>query len=252
MWPSARNRRARLCRTGRLGLALAAVCLPLAGAGAETIVGARFTSPTDRYRHDVLGRIPAFGGMEIRFASGARRLVVLPQHLVFEDIAPRLADVDGDGAPEVVAVEAHLDKGARLAIHGTGGRVAATPFIGRAHRWLAPAGIADLDGDGRVEIAYVDRPHLARILRIWRLEGGRLRQVATHQGVTNHRIGEERISGGVRDCGKRPELVLASADWQRLVALRLAGGRIVAREIAPPGPAGSIPAAFDRALACRD
>jgi hypothetical protein len=54
--------------------------------------------------------------------------------------------------------------------------LAATPHIGSANRWLAPIGAADLDGDGRVEIAYVDRPHLARTLRIWRTFTRRMRQ----------------------------------------------------------------------------
>ncbi|MHA6346291.1 FG-GAP repeat domain-containing protein [Roseivivax sp. CAU 1761] len=170
----------------------------------------------------------------------------LPRAMVFEDLAPRLWDVDGDGAPEVVVVETALDRGARLAIWGPGGRRAATAFIGRPNRWLAPAGAADLDGDGRVEIAYVDRPHLARILRLVRLEGDRLVEIASRAGLTNHRIGEDAIAGGLRRCGGRPDLVLADAGWRRLMRVGFDGTALTARD---GGPWSAAAAA--RALACR-
>jgi hypothetical protein len=47
--------------------------------------------------------------------------------------------------------------------------LASTPWIGQRFRWLAPVAAADLDGDGAMELAYVDRPHLARTLRVWRI-----------------------------------------------------------------------------------
>ncbi len=39
-------------------------------------------------------------------------------------------------------------------------------------------------------------------------------------GLTNHRIGEAFISGGLRDCGAGAELVLASADWSRVMLVQ--------------------------------
>ena len=58
----------------------------------------------------------------------------------------------------MIVVESHAAR-ARLAVWGAGGRLAAIPFIGTRFRWLAPLGAADLDGDGRVEIAYAETPH---------------------------------------------------------------------------------------------
>ena len=84
--------------------------------------------------------------------------------------------------------------GARLAIYGVGGRITANDWIGRRIRWLAPIGAADFDGNGTIEIAYVDRPHLAKTLRVWRYRTGTLTQIATRPGVTNHRIGEVDIT----------------------------------------------------------
>ena len=226
-----------------------AVCLWLAvpdASVAQTIEAARYGDPTDRYAHAVLGDALEWGSLELSLAGGGTRRFVLAPDLVFEDLAPRLADLDGDGAPEVIVVESRLELGARLAVWGAEGRIAATPHIGRAFRWLAPVGAADLDGDGRVEIAYVDRPHLAKTLRVWRFAEGRLREVASFEGVSNHRIGWGRIEGGVRDCGAGPELVLPGGGWTSVLALRLGAEGIVPRELGPYSTE-----AVERALACR-
>lgn len=229
-------------------LAATLVTLFWAGAAAAEgarITGAEYTQATGRYAHDVLGDIPAWGALRLTLADGTVRRVVLSRMLVFEDIAPRLADLDGDGRPEVVVVETHVDKGAALAVYDAGGRVAATPHIGRRHRWLAPVGAADLDGDGNVEIAFVDRPHLARRLDVWRFENGALDRVATFDGVTNHRIGDETIFGGIRDCGRGAEMIVASANWKSVVAVRLSEGALTARTLAAPADAQTLAAVMD-------
>ena len=96
-------------------------------------------------------------------------------------------------------------------------------------------------------IAYVDRPHLARTLRIWRFVNNTLTHVADQPGLTNHRIGEDHISGGIRTCNGQPEVITANADWTRLVASTLSNGRITIRDIGPH----TGPASFSAALACR-
>ena len=219
--------------------------LAAAPAGAE-ITGARYAAPTSRYAHGVLGDAVEYGALELTLANGRTRRIILPESRVFEDLAPRLADVDGDGAPEVIAVETDLDRGARLSIYDEDGLVAATPFIGTRFRWLAPLGAADLDGDGYTEIAYIDRPHLAKTLRVWRFRGGRLDQVATLEGLTNHRIGQDFISGGIRNCGPRPEIVAASADWSRLMAVTFDDRQLAATDLGPYSRENAA-----AALACR-
>ena len=109
--------------------------------------------------------------------------------------------------------------------------VAATPNIGRPNRWLAPLGAADLDGDGLIELAYIDRPHLAKTLMIWRFEGGELRFVSELAGYTNHRIGERDIAGGIRSCNGRPEMIVARADWSEIAAITFDGIGFVAKTI---------------------
>jgi len=234
-----------VAHTARVLAALLALAAP---AAAQQIVGAAYEAPSTRYPHGVLGDTEEWGTLALALSDGRLRRIVLPETRVFEDTGPRLVDLDGDGAPEVIAVESHRDLGARLVIHGPEGEIAASPHIGTRFRWLAPLGAADLDGDGRIEIAWIDRPHLARILRVWRFESGTLAPVAELPGLTNHRIGERDIAGGIRDCGTGPEIVVASADWTRLRAVSLTGTTLRARDIGAHDNRES----FARALACAD
>ena len=229
------------------------------------ITEAVFAEPTGRYAHGVLGDALEWGNLHVTVKQtygrkgglfhGFKALTYhfrLPDELVYEDLEPRLWDVTGDGAPEVVVVQSHKDLGARLLVlgvqkDGKPGYLGATPHIGRKNRWLAPVGAADLDADGRIEIAYIDRPHLAKLMRIWRFDGRDLAHVTDIPGLTNHKIGWDVIPGGIRDCGAGPEIITADADWRQIVATQVrSDGSARMRAVAPYD--GN--AAFDKVLSC--
>jgi len=217
------------------------------------VVWASLTQPTDRYDHRVFGDLLPWNQLEIAvntcIACAGLRLrdvfVVLPPGRVFEDIEARVADLDGDGRKEVIVVETDIARGATLAIYDATGKRAATEPVGQTHRWLAPAGIGDFDGDGRVEIAYVDRPHLARELVIVRYAAGRLTEIDRSPGYTNHRLGDRQISGGLRTCAGVTDLILASDDWSRILAVRLLAGRITRTDLGPLTRAADLRRAMD-------
>lgn len=230
-----------------------ALCLSVAwGAAspvaAEQIVGATFDDPTTRYGHAILGDDVEFGALRLETREGAvsrRYRLTLPRDHVFEDLTPRLWDITGDGRPEVVVIETDVARGGSLAVYDQSGKIAETPHIGRTNRWLAPVGAADLDGDGRIEVAFVDRPHLAKVLRVFEWDGSALVLDAELGGLTNHRIGQAFITGGVRDCGAGPELITADADWSDVMVTTMRD-RLQTRSVA----AFSASAVAD-ALACR-
>ncbi len=232
-----------------IALFLAATGLAFASV-AGGIVAAEYGDPTTRYPHGALGDTEEHASLAVRLADGRRLAARFPDTLVFEDTAPRLADLDGDGGNEVIVVESHERQGARLAVWGlVDGRFtrrAATPFIGRRFRWLAPIGAADLDGDGRMEIAYVETPHLGKTLKIVRLEGDRLVPVAEAKGFTNHRFGDPFIQGRIARCDGRPTILTASADWTRIRGATLADDRLSVRDVGPYRTPGS----FDRPPGC--
>ncbi len=214
---------------------------------ADTVKSARYTDPTTRYAHGVLGDAVEWGTLEMTLQSGARAIVKLPESRVFEDLAPRVQDLDGDGALEVIVVETEARTGAQLAIYNETGKVTATPHIGRSNRWLAPVGAADIDGDGVTEVIFVDRPHLKKSLEVYKYQDRKLIPWINFSAVTNHRIGEDFISGGIKDCdGKTPKIVVASANWAEVLTLRWIGGHLSPLKAIP----FTGPESFLSALAC--
>lgn len=219
------------------------------------IVLAEYRDPLDSYPHRIMGRIREKDTLylEDQFNTYTLTLSVQEPGHVFEDIRPHLGDLDGDGANDVAVVLTSLTQGASLAIYTIRDdrivKIAQTPFIGRKNRWFAQAGIGDFNGDGRNEIAFVDRPHLARVIRFYGLVGGKFQEIASAGGVTNHAIGEEFIRGGVRNCGTRDQVVVTEAATGAVMALWIdpADGQVRGERVHPATKRDGI----DLAMACR-
>ncbi len=165
--------------------------------GAGTIAEAWLADATTRYRHFVLGSPYEAASLMVRLRDGKLLRLTLPDDSVFEDRQPRLADLDGDGIDEIVLVRSYLSRGAALAVIAVRGEalsiVAETPPTGTPNTWLNPAGIADFDGDGMADIAYVQMPHVLGLLRIWTLRSGRLAEIASMPDTSNHVIGSPHL-----------------------------------------------------------
>jgi hypothetical protein len=176
----------RLRRTQQLGMMRDSVLVK----GSRNISAAWFTAPTDRYRHMPFGGEHHPSTLSVSLINRRVLSLPLPKDSVFEDRIPRLADLDGDGSDEVVVVRSYVFKGAALAIAAVRGNnlaiVAETPPIGTPFRWLNPAGIADFDGDGKLDVAIVVTPHIDGILQYWTLRDGALVKIAETDDVSNH------------------------------------------------------------------
>lgn len=165
--------------------------------GTGTIADAWLADATTRYRHFVLGSPYEAASLMVRLRDGKLLRLTLPDDSVFEDRQPRLADLDGDGIDEIVLVRSYLNRGAALAVIAVRDAalsiVAETPPTGSPNTWLNPAGIADFDGDGMVDMAYVQMPHVLGLLRIWTLRSGRLIEIASMPDTSNHVIGSPHL-----------------------------------------------------------
>ena len=213
--------------------------------GKRDIARAWLAEPTERYGHAVLGDAIEAGSLVIETRDGKTHTVRLKGDAVFEDLEPRLADLDGDGRDEVIVVKSYLRRGASLAVvalrKGRYAIVAETPPLGGAHRWLNPAGIADFTGDGKSAVALVRQPHVVGELQLWSYTGTALRKTAALPGVTNHILGARALAmSAVADFDGDgvADLALPSLDRTRMRIVSFAPD---AREIASiPLPAKAV------------
>jgi hypothetical protein len=218
--------------------------------GSGDIARAWLAEPTDRYDHGILGDKLEAGAVVIVRRDGAQQTLKLKPDAVFEDLEPRIVDLDGDGHDEIVLIKSSLTQGSSVAIIGLRKTryeiVAETPPLGAPHRWLDVAGIADFTGAGNKQIALVRQPHVVGELQLWSYDGRRLRQLAAMPDAANHIAGTRAIDmAAVADVDGDgvADLVVPSLDRKRL---RLIGFKPQPHEIA--GIALPAPAATDLAL----
>ena len=201
-------------------------------AGAEKIADARYAEPVDRYGHFALGRPHEYARLTATTDTGRKLALQLPADEVFEDLAPRLVSLAAGEPVEILAIVSRRDSGARLVmirLSGDGLAISAqSPAIGTPLRWLNPVGVADLDGDGRAEIAAVITPHIGGTLKVYRRSGGDLVEMAALAGFSNHVYGSAdlALSMPVSIAG-RMRLLVPDATRQQLRMIAFEGGRLV-------------------------
>ena len=188
--------------------------------------------PTARYAHGVLGDAIEAGSLVMELRAGRRTELRLDDDAVFEDIEPRIVRLDG--IERIIVVKSYLDRGSALAVVDPDPAriIAETPPIGRPNAWLNPAGIADFDGDGAIDIALVRQPHVLGRLELWSWRDGGLAKTAELADVSNHAIGSRVLGMSATadfDGDGRPDLAVPSLDRR---ALRLVAFAPQPRDIA--------------------
>jgi len=189
------------------------------------------SGPTGIYSHGILGDPVEASALNVLTAQGQKFTYRIDQRSVFEDLRVRLVDLDGDGREELVVIRSYLEEGSALSVFRLGLRgikpLAETPPIGLSHRWLNPAGAADFDGDGKIEIAYVETPHIGGTLRLYQLGLGGLHQEYEAPGFSNHKMGSRMLDmSAVVDWNNDgiPDLAVPDASRRRLRVVGFAGG----------------------------
>lgn len=159
-------------------------------------VYAQYAQPTEKYPHGVMGdRIEA--EQLVVVARGKFYDLTLEPEYLFEDIRPRLYDVDKDGELEFITIRTHIDRGAGIALYKIISdqlmEYACIPEVGISNRWLNLVTIHDIDDDGIVELAWVQTPHIGGILKVAKFQTSEMSVLTEAALYSNHDGGERNL-----------------------------------------------------------
>jgi hypothetical protein len=217
--------------------------------GSKDIAFAWLGAPTRRYPHTALGSTVHAGSASVQLKSGRIVTYVLPLHRVFEDLQPRLIDLDQDGKDELILIESDALLGAALVIFGIRGdalvELARSPHAGSTFRWLNFVGAAEFEGrlDGKLDLAAVITPHIGGVLTLYRYKPPHLVPFAKVMDVSNHKMGspEQALSAIVTATSasknQPPTILVPDMSLRALHALRWQSGKWMELSDVKPLPA---------------
>lgn len=201
-----------------------------AAQGSRDIAWAWLALPTARYPHASMGSVVHAGRLQVLSRDGRILQFDLPKQRVFEDLEPRIMDLDGDGKDEIIVIEADADRGAALVSYGLRAKAGKTQlqelarsnYLGLPFRWLSPVGFADFDGDGQLDIASVTTPHIGGVLTLYRYAPPRIEAFAKAMDVSNHQMGDPNLQlhAILSLPGQRPTVIVPDMSRRALHALR--------------------------------
>ncbi len=218
-------------------------------ANTDDVASAWYSEPTGRYTHGVLGDAIEAGALKIKTPRGETKTFRLPRTEVFEDLTPRLADLDDDGRTEIITILSSVTQGASLAIFGVSGNAlvkqAQSSFIGRSNRWLNIAETGNFTKSFTPEIALVKTPHIGGTLQFYKYQSGNLILIVSARSFSNHVIGSTELRLSTQtdlDGNGSADLVIPSADRRSLLVLGFTSTGLI--ELARV----AMPAAIDKAI----
>lgn len=222
--------------------------------GHKDIAWAWLGTPTSRYPHKALGSAVHAATLHVKTASDQNVVYTLPFHRVFEDLMVRLHDLDGDGRDEMIVVESDALRGSAIVVLGLrllpakpGFKASATiielarsAHTGSTFYWLNPVGVADFDGDGKLDIASVTTPHVGGVLTLYHYSPPRLEPFAKAMDTSNHRMGdpEQNLAVIVKLPGTRPTVIVPDMSLKALHALRWVASEVVSEIASEKGITG--------------
>ena len=200
---------------------------------AEGYVAVYSDPTTERYVHGIMGDdLEAASISIIEIVNGAPQLVnkiELPGTAVFEGLSPIWADVNGDGADDLIVTISDSGLGAQVVIMTREGDIITEgPAIGQSNRWRHQLAWAALGEDGQSGLVEVLTPHIGGILGFFPLpvSGVEMRRTVRGEGFTSHVIGSRNLDmaviGDFNGDGQM-EVVLPAQNRTRIAGLQMRG-----------------------------
>ena len=201
----------------------------------------------DRYVHAIMGDDQEGYELHVLKWSDEHNIVeietsmLLPgDDMVFEQLAPMWADINGDGIDDILVTTSTSGSGAQLLAYILGrnettGKFQVTdttssPYIGTGNRWLHQLAVGPLGPHGETEVVEIRTPHIGGIVRYYRLQTGgdnstvgNLSLVAETSQYSTHDIGSRNIDMATVadfDGDGIPELVVADQQSNFLYGLQ--------------------------------
>lgn len=190
-------------------------------------LAALLTEPTARYDHGIAGDdLEANALTLVELGDEPRVLwsVTPPDGKVIEGVMPMVAELNGDGEPELVVTSADASTGAELLVYSLAGElIGRSDAIGQGYRWRHQIAAGPLGPGMAFELVDVITPHIGGIPTWYRLVDGRLEVQAQLPGYTSHVIGTRNFDLAATadfDGDGAFELLIPRQDRQSLAALR--------------------------------
>ena len=203
------------------------------GQGTHDIARAWFSQLTSRYGHRALGEGTESATLNVELRDGRVLRHTLEEAAVFEDLDPRVYDLDGDGRDEVLVVRSDRASGASLLTLGVrdGALVplARSAPTGRGFTWMNPAGVLPIAGQAGSVVFAVLLPHVGGTLLALRYDRNGFSEMHRIEGASNHAYGSrvQRLSALLDvDGDGAPELVIPAFGRRALRVFAWRDGRL--------------------------
>ena len=196
------------------------------------------SQPSNQYTHGVLGDEIEATGITLVETNPKPKIIntiSIAAPNVIEGIYPIWADINSDGALEIIVTLSNIQGGARIvAFREDGSLLAEGPEIGTGFRWRHQLMVAPFGKMGDTMLAVVRTPHIGGVVEFYRLNENKLEVVTEISGISTHSIGSRNLFNALAgdfDNDGQVELLAPDQSHTQLIFVGLDGVTIHALDL---------------------
>ena len=159
------------------------------------------TEPTTRYDHGIAGDDLEASAIVLIETEPELRIVqtiTIAEPDVIEGISAIWADIDNDGARDIIVTVSNNDTGARIiAYRADGSLLAESDPIGLGHRWRHQIAVAEFEPNKPPLLVDIRTPHIGGIVEFFQFKDGKLEIVNSINGFSAHSIGSRNLDSAL-------------------------------------------------------